>query len=143
MLDIFYCRPTAIVFGTALFDTFWLLWKLSFFEENIFTVFLYLCCFFYPKTIDFHNSGIVGNVPSSGLQYTLSFKWPDFGLRCLITITPKGSTLKFKASVWNFHISETGKNYNSLYKLADNNRDIIMEQKRKIEYSWTCTFRAS
>ena len=56
------------------------------FEENIFEVFLYLCCFVYPKTINFHTSGIVGNVPSIGLQYTLSFKWSDFGLKCIVRL---------------------------------------------------------
>ena len=56
------------------------------FEEAIFKVFLYLY-FFYPKTSNFHNSGMIGrrnlsdpsmnnilNVLSIGLQYTLSFK---------------------------------------------------------------------
>ena len=28
---------------------------------------------------------------------------------------------KFKASILNFPISETGRNYDSLFKLADNN----------------------
>ena len=39
------------------------------------------------------------NVLSIGLQYTLSFKWPDFGLKCRVTITLKVQSLKFKASV--------------------------------------------
>ena len=50
--------------------TFWRSRKFLFFEESIFKVFLYLCCFFYSKTINFHNSGIVGNALSIGLQYT-------------------------------------------------------------------------
>ena len=58
---------------------------------------------FYPKTSNFHNSGMNGrknlsdpsmnkmfDVLSIGLQYTLSFKLQDFGLTCLVTITPKG-----------------------------------------------------
>ena len=45
------------------------------------------------------------------------FKWPDFRLKCLVTITPKARSLKFKASVWNIPISETGRNCNSLLSL--------------------------
>ena len=68
--------------------------------------------FFYLKTCNFHNSGMVGcrklpdpsmndifNFLSLRLQCTLSFISPDFGLKCLVTITPKGQSLKFKASV--------------------------------------------
>ena len=67
---------------------------------------------FYPKTSNFHNSQPVGRrklpVPSMNnifnflpiaLQYALSFKRPDFGLKRLVTITPKGQSLKFKANV--------------------------------------------
>ena len=67
---------------------------------------------FCPETNNFNNSEIVGrrklpdpsmnnifNVLSIGLQYPLSFKRPDFGLKCLITITPKVQSLKFKANV--------------------------------------------
>ena len=43
------------------------------------------------------------------------------------------SKKNFKASVLNFPISETGRNYNSLFKLADNNWIIVMEQKRRKE----------
>ena len=60
------------------------------FLKKIFSKYSYIYVGFYPKTINFHNSGIVGNVLSIGLQYTLSFKWPDFGLKYLVTITPKG-----------------------------------------------------
>ena len=134
MLNIFYHRSTAIVFRIVLFDTLWKLWKLLFFEENIFEVFLYLC-FFDPKTSNFHNSEMIGrrkqsdpsvnnifNVLSTGLQNKLSFKWTNFGLKCLVT--------------------ETDRNCNSVFKLVDGNW-VIMEQKRKMEYSWACTFRAS
>ena len=68
--------------------------------------------FFYPKTSNFLILGMVGrkklpdtsmsnifNVLSIDLQYTLSFKWPDFGLKCRVTTTPKDQSLKFKASV--------------------------------------------
>ena len=39
------------------------------------------------------------NVLSIDLQYTLSFKRPNFGLKCLVKITPKVQSLKFKANV--------------------------------------------
>ena len=94
---------------------------------------LLIFMFIYPKTSNFQNSRIVSrrklpdtsmkkkfNVLSISLQYTLSFKWPDFALKCLATI-------KFKTSVWNFSISETGRNYNSLFTLVDSNWVIIME----------------
>ena len=99
LLNIFCHRSTTIVFGAVLFGTFSKLWKL-FFEENIYVV-------FYPKTSNFYNSGMVNcrklpdhlmnnifNVLSFGLQYTVSFKWPDFVLWCLVTIMPKGQPLK-------------------------------------------------
>ena len=104
--------------------------------------------FFYPRTSNFCNSELVGHrmlpyslinnifdVLSIRQQYTLSFKWPNFRLKCLVTITPKGQSLKFKASVGNFPISEKSKNFNSLFKLVDNNSVIIIEQRQK-EYSW-------
>ena len=71
-----------------------------------------------------------------------SFKWQDIGLKCLFTITPKGQSLRFKASIWNIPISETGSNCNSLFKLVDNNWVIIMEQKRRMEYNWACTVQS-
>ena len=148
MLNIFYSRSTAIVFGTVFLilsgdcGNFCFLKKIFSKSSYIYVV------LFYPKTINFHKSGIVGNVLSIRLQYTLSFKSPDFGLRfrCLVTITPIGYSIKFKASIWNFLISETGRNYNSLFKLAGNNwveQNKIMEQKKKIRHSWVCTFWAS
>ena len=39
------------------------------------------------------------SVLSIGLQYALSFKWPDFGLKCRVTIMTKGQSLKFQANV--------------------------------------------
>ena len=121
------------------FYPLWRLWKLVFFKESIFKVFLYL--FFHPKTSNFHNSGLVGrrqlpdplmnntfDVLSISLQYVLLFKWPNFGLKCLVTIAPKGQSLKFKTSVWKFPISETGRNSYSLFKLFDKNSAVIMEQ---------------
>ena len=100
---------------------------------------------FYPKTSNFNNWGMVGhkklpnpsvnnsfNVLLVSLQYTVSFEWPDFALKWLVTITSKGQSLTFKASVWNFHIFEIGWNCNLLFKRVDSNWVIIMEQKRNI-----------
>ena len=110
-----------------------------FFKENIFKVFLHLC-FFYPKTSNFCNSGLFGRrkLPDSlmknifdvlliTLQYTLSLKWPNFGLNCLVTITSNRQSLKFKTNIWSFSISETGRNCNSFFqlKLVNNNWVII------------------
>ena len=85
-------------------DTFWRLWKLLFFEEKKIEIILYFL--FYPKTSNFHNSGIVSrrklpdlslnnifSVLSIGLQYTLSFKRPKFGVKFSVTIMPKGQSL--------------------------------------------------
>ena len=111
--------------------------------------------FFYQKTSNFHNSGIIGcrmlSDPSVNnilmfcrLVYNIHlFKWPDIGLKWIITITPNGQSLKFKTNVWNISISETGRNCDLLFKLVDDNWVVIMEQKRKIEFSWACTFQAS
>ena len=111
---------------------------------------------FYPKTSNFYNPRIIGrrklcdslmnnifNVLLIGFQCTLSFKWTDFDLKCLVIITSKVLSSKFKAIVWNIPNTETGQNCNSLNKLVDSNWDVIIEQKRKIEYSWAGTFRAS
>ena len=67
---------------------------------------------FYPETSNFSNSEIVDrrklpdpsmnnvfNVLLIGLQYTLSFKRPDFGLKCLVTTAPKVQSLKLKVNV--------------------------------------------
>ena len=117
---------------------------------------LLIFIFFYAKACNFHDSGMVGrrklpkssmnnifNVLSIALQYTLSFQWPYFGLKCIVTIASKGQSLKLKASVWNFPNFETGRNGNLLFKLDDGNWVIITEQKRKMEYSWACTFQSS
>ena len=67
---------------------------------------------FYRKTINFRNSEIVRrrklpdpsmnnifNALSIALQFAVSFKRPDFGLKFLVTITPNFQSLKFKANV--------------------------------------------
>ena len=125
-----YILSQIIVFGTVLFDTFWRLWNL-FFKGNIFKSLLIFLPFFIRKPIisvtqagrrklsdpSMNNSF---DVLSISLQYTLSFKWPSFGLKCLVTITLKRQSLKFKVSVWNFGISKTDRNCNSLFKLINN-----------------------
>ena len=113
---------------------FWYIMEIAFvFEENIFKAFFYLWLF-YPKTTNFDNSGMIDsrklsdssmnnifNRLSVGLQHALSFKWPDFGLKCFFAITPKGQSFKCKTVVWNISISETGRNLYSLLRLADGN----------------------
>ena len=127
-----YTLSQIIVFGTVFF---WYLLEIveTCFLKKIFSKSSYICGIFYPKTSNFRNSGLAGrrnlldpfmnntfDVLSISLQYTLSFKWPNFGLNCLVTITPKIQSLKFKTSVWNFPISETGSDCQSLFKLVDN-----------------------
>ena len=66
----------------------------------------------YPETNNFNNSETVGhrklpdpsmnnifNVLSIDLQYTQSFKRPDFGLKCLVTITPTVQSIKLTTNV--------------------------------------------
>ena len=68
---------------------------------------IYFC---YSKNINFHNSGMAGRrkLPDPSMNNI-------FGLKCCVTITPKG---------------QTGRNCNSLFKL-DSNWIISMEQKNK------------
>ena len=87
---------------------------------------LLIFMFFYLNTSNFHNPKMIGcrklcnssmnnifNILYIGTQYTVSFKWTNFGLKCIVTIMSKGHSLKFKASVWNIPNSETGLNCNS------------------------------
>ena len=130
------------------------LWKLLFSKENIFNIFLCLCFFIQKPVTSITQEWLVVEcclMPQwkiilmfCRLFYNIhSFKWHDIGLKCLLTITPKGQSLKFKASIWNIPISKTGRNCNSLFKLVDSNLVVIMEQKRRMEYNWTCTVRSS
>ena len=93
------------IFETLYLDTLWRLCKLLFFEEKYFKNRL-IFIQFYPKTSNLHNLGLVSrkkvpnlslnnifSVLSIDLQYTLSFKRPDFGLNCRVTIMPKGQSL--------------------------------------------------
>ena len=61
---------------------------------------------------------------SIGLQYTLSFKRPDFVLKYLVAITPKVQSLKFKANV-----KMKQANCSLLGELIDSNGVIIMEHE--------------
>ena len=147
-----YNRSVSTVFGTLFFSTFWLL-KL----QNLILMFS-----FYPKNgrngsrktsiklplisrrkLPDPLLGNVFNLLLIGLWYTLSFYWSDFGLKYLTTVMLKGQPPTFKASVWNFPISETGSKCNSVVRHANSNWVIIMGLKRKVEYSWSCTFWAS
>ena len=87
------------------------LWR-NFFQNLVFMF------SFYPKKAEvvlknFHNSELIGrrklanpflsnvfNLLPICLRYTLSFEWPDFGLKYLVTVTPKGQPATLKISVW-------------------------------------------
>ena len=75
--------------------------------------------------------GNVFNLLSIDLRYILSFERPNFDLNYLVTVMIKGQPPKFKASVWNFPISETGSKFNLVFRHTDSNYVIIMELKRK------------
>ena len=68
------------------------------------------------------------------LRQTLSFEFPDFGLKYLVTVIPKGQPPKFRTSAWNFFNSETGSKYDLLLTHADSNWLIIIDLKKKAEY---------
>ena len=67
----------------------------------------YICVFFVQNQLTSVTQGwlvvkschplknSIFDVLSISFQYTLSFKWPNFGLKCLVTITSKGESLKF------------------------------------------------
>ena len=129
ILGNIYDRSIVIVFGTVFFSSFWRLWKLIFWQKNFQNlIFLFS---FYPKNS--RNGSVFGhrklpdsslsnafNLLSIGLRYILSFEWPDFGPKYLVTDhlpkfkgqPPKDQPPKFKASLWNFPISETGSKCN-------------------------------
>ena len=73
--------------------------------------------FFYPKTSNFHDPGIVGRkkLPDPSINNTLTWFWHE--VPCYNNT--KRSIL-------------TSENYNLLFKPADDNWIIIMEQKIKI-----------
>ena len=84
----------------------------------------------------------VFNLLSTSLLYILSFQWSDFGLKYLVAVMLKDQLPKFKASVWNFPISETGGKCYLVFRPADSNWVITVELKKKVEYNWTRAFRA-
>ena len=127
-----YDRSLAIIigtflFGTVIFSTFWRLWKLVFWR-NIFQNLILMSCF-YQK------NGRTGSRKSSITQAWIVVKscltpyWVTFLIFCwLVYDIPShlnGLILKY----WFWH--------------TDSNWVIIMELKRKVEYSWACTFWAS
>ena len=148
ILGNIYDRSITIVFGTVFFSTFWRLWKLDFWQK-IFQSLTFMFSF-HPENsrtrrkLPDHSLSNAFNLLLIGLPYTLSFEWPDFELKYLVTVTQKGQPPKFRASVWNYSISQTNSKCNSLFRHAGSNWVIIiMELKRKVEYCWECTFWAS
>ena len=67
-----------------------------------------------------------------GLQHTLSFEWPDFKLK-----------VSHQNSMLVHEIFQFLKQAVSVIWHADSNLVIIMEMKRKVEFSWACTFLTS
>ena len=160
-----YHRSIAILFGTVFFSSFWRLWKLIFwqklFQNLIFVFFLSeKQQNWFEKNFD--NSGVVGhrklpnpllsavfNLLPIGLRYIVSYKWSNFGPKCLVTgqlpkfkgQRPKGQPPNFKATPWE--LFQFLKQAVSTTWHADSNLVIIMKLKKKIEYSWVCTFWTS
>ena len=119
------------------------------FDKKVFQSLTFMFSF-YPENsrtrrkLPDHSLSNAFNLLLIGLPYTLSFEWPDFELKYLVTVTQKGQPPKFRASVWNYSISQTNSKCNSLFRHAGSNWVIIiMELKRKVEYCWECTFWAS
>ena len=146
ILGIIYERSVAIVSGTVFFKCFLENMELDFWRKTF---------SFYPKNgrsgsrkTSITQASLVVESCSNpitnpiGLRYTLSFEWSDFGLKYLVTVMLKGQPPKFKASVWNFPISEIGSKCNLVLRHADSNWVIIMELKIKVVYSWVCKFWA-
>ena len=152
ILGNIYGKSIAIVFRNAFFCTFWRLWDpVVFFLMENFSKSSYI--FFYPKNSRTASRKIAitqewlvmegcptprwvaFNPLLTVLKYTVSFEWPFFGLKCLVTVMPKGQPPKLTASAWNFLISKTGRNCNSLFIPAGSYWVIIMELSRKVKYS--------
>ena len=95
--------------------SFWYLWKLLLFEENIFKVFLYLCFFIQkPVTSMTQECLVVENCPTPEVHCYNNAK------RSFLKI--QGQCMKF---------SKTGRNCNPLFKLVNSNWVMIIEQKKK------------
>ena len=128
ILGNIYDISIAIVFGTVFFSSFWRLWKLIFWQ-NFFQRLIFMFSF-YPKNSRTGSTKtsitqellVIENCPTPRwvtflifcrLVYDiLSFAWPDFSPKWFWSATKiqrsaaKRSPTKFKASVWNFPISE-------------------------------------
>ena len=125
-------------------------WKFCILKE-IFLSLLIFFVFFIQKQVTLGTVGCrklpnpwmnnIFNVVSIGLQYILPFQWSDFDLKCFVTITPKGQSLKLRerVSVWNFPDSEISWNCNSLFKLVGG---CCYGTKKKYSIVCTCTFLA-
>ena len=93
----------------------------KFCDEKLLKIFLYLCILFVRKAVqlihkNLHNSGMVArsgwpdpslnrifNALLIGVQYTLSFQWTNFGLKCLLQDTlGKKQKLFYLARGWVF-----------------------------------------
>ena len=86
LLNIFYRRSTAILFGAVLFDTFSRLRELLSLKK-IFSKSSYIY-FFYPKTSNFHNSGMVVRTELPDLSMNNIFNVLStglHGLKCRVT----------------------------------------------------------
>ena len=54
-----------------------------------------------------------------GLQYILSLEWPDFGLKCLVIVTPKGQSYKHhQLKIFETSLIELKKKRNFILKRA-------------------------
>ena len=67
-----------------------------------------------------------------GLQNALLFERPDLGLKCLVTVMPKGQLPTVKVSVCSITISQINSNCNSILKPGDSN-GVTMELRGKVE----------
>ena len=131
--------------------------KLLYCDKNLFKICLYLCYFFVNKQQNwffkyFHYSGLVSrrklgdyslnhifNALAIGLQYTLSFECPNFGLNDLVAVMPKVKSRAIKFSECNIPISEIDSYCNSIRRPANSNGG-TMKAKEKVEYSFACSF---
>ena len=101
---------------------------------------------FYPKTSNFRNSEMVGRrkLPDPSMKKIfLMFYWLIYNTRYHLNdlILPrvpcynnaKRSVFRIQdlCTAWRFPISETGGNFNSLFKVVDSNRVTILEAKRE------------
>ena len=60
----------------------------------------------------------------------------------MVTVIPKGKSLKIKGSICNIPVLEVDSNCNMLLRPADSNGIIIANLKRKLEYKGHVVFEA-